>query len=169
LHQATAIRDFTPADGVVCHSLRRSAFLGAFSASLAPDAALAGAGSYDVAEFAERIAALETLIATIGESVVGFCTIRVDPPDRAEVLYLYIDSQRHGAGIGSRLVHESERRVLSSHPAITTLYLDTAVPNYNQAFWERMEYRYVGSSTCSYPSSRIPAVRLEKAVDYRDG
>jgi GNAT superfamily N-acetyltransferase len=153
-----------PIDGAICHSLRRSAFLDAFSESLTPDETQAGAESYGVVEFAERISAMETLVATVDGSVMGFCTIRVDSPIRAEVLYLYIDSQHRTAGVGSRLVHQAEQKVLSSHPEIIMLYLDTAVPDYNQRFWERMGYRYVGPSTCRYPSGRIPAVRLEKAV-----
>lgn len=77
MSQALEIRDYTPSDGVICHGLRRSAFLGAFSESLAPDTAQIGADSYGVAEFAEQIGALETYVATIGGAVVGFCTIRV--------------------------------------------------------------------------------------------
>ena len=93
MSQALEIRDYAPRDGAICHGLRRSAFLGTFSESLAPDAAQIGADSYGLAEFAEQIGALETYVATIGGAVVGFCTIRVDSPRRAEVLYLYIAKQ----------------------------------------------------------------------------
>jgi ribosomal protein S18 acetylase RimI-like enzyme len=169
LSKAFEIRDYTPSDGAACHRLRRNAFLGVFSKNLAGTVAQVGADSYGVFEFAERIGAMETSVATIEGAVVGFCTIRVDSLVRAEVLYLYIDSQSRGAGIGSRLMHQAEKRVLSSHPELVSLYLDTAAPDYNQGFWERMGYRYVGPSTCDYPSGKIPAVRLEKTVVSRSG
>ena len=164
MNQAIKIRDYVPSDGVICHRLRRDAFLRVFSESLSDSATQTGADSYDVVEFAQRIGAMETFVATMEGFVIGFCTIRIDSPAHAEVLYLYIDLQHRGVGIGSRLIRHAEKKVLRLYPEISSLYLDTAIPEYNQGFWEAMGYRYVGSSTCDYPNARIPAVRLEKRI-----
>jgi GNAT superfamily N-acetyltransferase len=165
---ALRIRNFRAADGAACHELRRAAFLGVFGGFLSQEAARAGAQSYGVAEFAERIGAMETCVAVRGGVMIGFCTIRVLPATSAELLYLYVASDHRGTGVGSQLARHTEQQVLRSHPEITTLFLDTAVPEYNQSFWERLGYRPAGPSSCDYPSGRIPAVRLEKRVDRSD-
>jgi ribosomal protein S18 acetylase RimI-like enzyme len=162
--QALQIRNFRAEDGASCHELRRAAFLGVFGGFLPSDSVKAGAESYGVAEFAERIGDMETCVALRGEVVIGFCTIRLLPATSAELLYLYIASDHRGTGVGSMLARHAEQQLLRSHPEITTLLLDTAVPEYNQSFWERLGYRPVGPSSCDYPSGRIPAVRLEKRV-----
>jgi ribosomal protein S18 acetylase RimI-like enzyme len=159
------MRDYRAEDGLACHALRRRAFLDDFSQSLPQDAVQAGADSYGVSEFAKRIGAMETSVATVDDVVAGFCSIRLLSPTRAEVLYLYVDSEHRRSGIGARLARHAEQRVSSAHPELETLFLDTAIPEYNQAFWERIGYQLVGPSSCDYPTGRIPAVRLEKRVD----
>ncbi len=165
MSQVPEMRDYRTEDGAACHALRRSAFLDVFSQSLPQDAVQAGADSYSVSEFTERIGAMQTFVATVGEVVVGFCSIRLLSPTRAEVLYLYVSPEHRRSGMGARLARHAEQRVVSSHPELETLFLDTAIPDYNQAFWERIGYRLVGPSACDYPTGSIPAVRLEKRVD----
>ena len=167
--QTIEIRDYASGDGVICHRLRKSTFLDVFSETLTYEEARAGAYSYNAVEFSERISSMETYIATTGGAIVGFCTMRIDSPVRAEVLYLYIDSKYQRAGIGTHLVQHSEEMVKRTHPLISTLYLDTAVPDYNQRFWVRMGYGYDGPSTCIYPNGKIPAIRLKKNVMSPDG
>jgi ribosomal protein S18 acetylase RimI-like enzyme len=162
--QNVEIRGYQPGDGSICHGLRRSAFLGVFSQWLSAQSARIGAESLDVGDFERQLSTLQTSVATIGGRVVGFCTTRMSSPTRAEILYLYIDSRYHGMGIGAQLVRRAEQRLIGSHRELTSFYMDTAVPDYNRGFWERMGYRYVGPSTCRYPNGEISAVRLEKPV-----
>lgn len=169
MSETVEIRDYRPTDGAACHGLRRVAFVGTFRVSLSPEVIRAGADSYSAPEFTERISSMKTLVAVVAGVVVGFCTTRLTAPHRAEILYLYINAGYRGAGVGSQLVCQSERQVLDSNPGISLLYLDTAVPDYNQAFWECMGYQFVGSSTCDYPGAQIRAVRLEKAVGKNNG
>ena len=159
------IRDYRCEDGAACHEIRRSAFLDTFSGFLARDAVEAGAGSYAVDEFARRIGTMATFVATLDGAVAGFCTIHVTSVRCAELLYLYIRAMHRGAGLGARLVRHAEQQVWKDQPGLETFFLDTAVPHYNQSFWEHMGYRYVGRSVCDYPTGRIPAVRLEKTVN----
>ena len=162
------IRNYRSGDGAVCHELRRDAFLSIFSRSLPPDVVQTGADSYNVTEFAQRISTMKTYIALESDVVVGFCTIRILLPTRGELLYLYVGADHRGTGIGTRLAREAEQRVSSSFPELETIFLDTAVPEYNQVFWERIGYRLVGPSSCDYPTGRIPAVCLEKRVKRLD-
>jgi hypothetical protein len=42
--------------------------------------------------------------------------------------------------------------------------LDTAVPNYNQAFYENLGYTQLSHTVCRYPAGEVAAVRLIKRV-----
>jgi len=163
--RAMEIRDFRVEDGEACHQLRRGAFLEVFSSFLPADAVRTGAESYSVAEFTRRIHALETFVAVALGGVVGFCSVRMVSPTRAELLYLYVSSGCQMTGVGSQLVRHAEWRVSVARPELTAFFLDTAVPEYNQSFWEHMGYVLVGPSSCEYPSGKIPAVRLEKHLN----
>ena len=158
------IRDYRAEDGAACHELRHTAFLEVFSRILSPDAIRAGTESYTISEFSALISTMETRVASIGDIVAGFCSIRVQSRTRAELLYLYVGPDHRGTGVGSRLAHDAERRISNSHPDLETIFLETAVPEYNQSFWERLGYRLVGPSSCDYPTGKIPAVRLEKRL-----
>lgn len=158
------IRDYDARDAAACHELRRSAFLGTFNSFLPRGAVEAGAGSYSSEGFGQRIGAMSTFVATVDGAVVGFCTIHVISARRAELLYLYINLVHRGEGLGPRLVRHAEQRVLKAEPGLETIFLDTAVPHYNQSFWEHLGYSYAGTSSCDYPTGRIPAARLEKTV-----
>ncbi len=158
------IRDYRPEDREACHELRRAAFSGIFSNFLDKDAARAGAESYSISEFGDRIGAMDTFVATLGEVLVGFCSIRFHSSTRAELLYLYVRSDYRGTGIGSQLVSHAEQQVSRAHPELVMLFLDTAVPDYNRMFWERMGYQPTGTSYCAYPTGKIPALHFEKRV-----
>lgn len=158
------IRNYAPEDGKVCHKLRRDAFYGVFSRTLSVGAVRAGAEAYGVTEFAERIGSMETSVASIGGMVVAFCSIRLLTATEAELLYLYVHPDHRGAGIGSRLARHAECGVREIHPELETVFLDTAVPEYNQAFWMHIGYRFEGTSVCDYPTGQIPAVRLRKRI-----
>jgi ribosomal protein S18 acetylase RimI-like enzyme len=162
--QTVEMRDFRPEDGAACHRLRRDAFLGVFGSVLSQEAAQAGAESYSAFEFAERIGAMTTLVALTGNAIVGFCAVRMVSRTRGELLYLYVAEDHRGTGVGAALALHAEQRMADSYPELETLYLDTAVPDYNQLFWERMGYRFLESSVCRYPTGSIPAVRLEKRL-----
>jgi ribosomal protein S18 acetylase RimI-like enzyme len=161
------IRGFCPEDGPACHELRRAAFLGAFASVLSQEAVQTGAGSYSIPEFTERIREMMTYVASTDSGIAGFCSIQQQSRTQAELVYLYVDEEHRGAGIGSALVRQAERSLSDLNPMLETLFLQTAVPKYNQAFWERMGYRFVEAGVCEYPTGRIPAVRLEKKMKGR--
>jgi GNAT superfamily N-acetyltransferase len=162
--QALEVRDYRSEDAKACHALRRAAFLGIFSSFLHEDAVRAGAESYGVSEFGDWIGAMDTYVALVDKELVGFCSIRLLAPTRAEILYLYVNADQRGTGIGARLVRHAEQQVSSACPELAVIFLDTAVPECNQMFWERMGYQPAGASQCEYPTGKIPALRFEKRV-----
>jgi ribosomal protein S18 acetylase RimI-like enzyme len=164
---AVTIRPYEPSDGAACHALRRDAFLVAFRDHLPADLVRQGVESYDAAAFRELVGSLLTYVAERSGEIAGFCTMRPDGPDAAELLYLYIGAGARGLGLGTRLVRYAEDALLKRYPTVATIHLVTAVPDYNQAFWEHQGYAYAGRSVCEYPDGGIPAVRLEKTPERR--
>jgi ribosomal protein S18 acetylase RimI-like enzyme len=159
-----SVRPFEPADGPFCHALRREAFLKVFSADLDERAVRTGAEAFDPDEFERLIGGLDSFVAIEGTVRVGFCTIRYPEREKAEILYLYIDPGHRGTGIGTLLMHHAERWIAERHPEVTSIVLDTAVPSYNQGFYEGFGYRELGPIVCRYPDGEIPAVRLIKPI-----
>jgi len=159
-----SIRHFEAADGPFCHALRREAFLKVFSRDLEDREVQAGAEAFDPEEFGRMIGKLESFVVTDGTEPVGFCTIRYPEEGTAEILYVYVDLARLGEGIGSMLVRHAEHLIRENHPEITSIVLDTAVPGYNQAFYEHLGYTQHGHTVCRYPAGEVRAVRLMKDV-----
>jgi ribosomal protein S18 acetylase RimI-like enzyme len=164
MSEAFEIRDYRSDDGAACHEIRRSAFFDTFNDFLPRADVEAGAASFAVDAFEQRLGAMRTFVATRDGAVVGFCTMRRVSERRAELVHLYVSATHRGTGIGPRLVRHAEGRMLKEMPSLETIYLETCVPLYNQPFWERMGYRVVGKSACEYSTGSIPSVRMEKAA-----
>lgn len=165
-HQPSiAFRPFTPFDTRACYDMRRQAFQSVFSGELSPEDLMAGADAYDLDEFGSLIGGMVTFVATYDTQPIGFCTVRSLDATTDEILYLYVKRDYNKRGIGSGLVRHVEDWIRENHPDVSKLVLDTAVPGYNLAFWEKMGYSVVGEGTCIYPVGRVPAVRLVKNRD----
>ncbi len=158
------IRPFESGDARACHAMRCEAFRAVFSGDLSPEAVEAGARAYDPEEFGELLGRLDSFVAVDGGEPVGFCTVRVLDGATAEILYLYIKPDRVKQGIGTKLARHAESWIAGRYPDVSRLVLDTAVPSYNQAFWERSGFSVVGPSVCRYPAGDVPAVRLAKSL-----
>jgi ribosomal protein S18 acetylase RimI-like enzyme len=164
-----SIRPFEAADGPFCHNLRREAFFEVFSRELDPAAVRAGADAFTPQEFGRMIGMLDSFLVREGSERAGFCTIRYPEKATAEILYVYVDLARLGRGIGTRLVEYAERWIQEMHPEVTSIVLDTAVPAYNQSFYERLGYVELGRTVCRYPDGEVAAVRLTKSVAKAQG
>jgi ribosomal protein S18 acetylase RimI-like enzyme len=159
-----SIRPFEAADGPFCHALRREAFIDVFGRELDGAAVRAGAEAFEPEDFGRMIGSMDSSVAFKGADRVGFCTVRYPDQATAEILYVYVDPAHRGRGIGTRLVRHAECRIRDNHPEVTVIVLDTAVPRYNQAFYEHLGYVPYGHTVCRYPAGEVKAVRLIKHV-----
>jgi GNAT superfamily N-acetyltransferase len=144
--------------------MRCEAFRTVFTQELSPEVLEAGVDAYAPEEFGKLIGGMHSFVAVEGAEPVGFCTVRVLDGTTAEILYLYIKLDRLKRGIGTKLARHAESWIAQRYPGISRLVLDTAVPAYNQAFWERSGFSRVGPSVCKYPAGDAPAVRLAKSL-----
>lgn len=158
------IRPAEPDDAPVCHELRRRAFLEVFSRYMDETVTAAGADAYTPAEFGRYLAEMPTSVAVAGEQVVGFCTVRRRDGDEAELLWLYVGLEARGKGVGSRLARHAEELAHLHFPGVSRIVLVTAVPDYNQAFYERLGYRRVGMEEIRYPKASAFMVKLGKEI-----
>ena len=159
------IRLFKSSDAKACFAMRYEAFTQVFSQELSPQAVELGANAYDSVEFGRMIGSMNSFVAVVDEQPVGFCTVRLLDESTAEILCLYVSLNYIKCGIGKNLVRHVEKWIGTQYPGIERLVLDTAVPLYNQKFWERVGYKKREESACTYPGGEIPAVRLEKSLD----
>ena len=162
---SVVIRPFIAHDAEACFNLRHEAFTQIFSQELSPQSVDVGANAYNPVEFGHFLGGMDTFVAVVEGQPVGFCTLRVLDATTAEILYLYIKLDRLKRGIGSGLVRYVENWMALHYPDISRLVLDTAVPLYNQKFWERIGYSKMKESVCRYPRGDVAAVQLGKDLD----
>ena len=156
------IRPAEPGDAETCREMRRRAFLEVNSRYMDGVLTDAGANAYTAAEFAQHLANMPTSVAQVGGKLVGFCTVRRRDDEEAELLWLYVSLDSLRMGIGSRLAQHAEELVLSHFPDVSRIVLVTGVPDYNQAFYERLGYRKLGTEEVAYPRASAVMVKLGK-------
>lgn len=125
-----------------------------FSQELSPQAVDVDAEVYDPSEFGRMIDSMDSFVAEDGGQPVGFCTVRLLDETTAEILCLNVNLDHIKQGIGTCLVRHVEKWIARRYPDISKLVLDTAVPVYNQKFWETMGYTKIGGSVCKCPRGR---------------
>ena len=156
------IHRFTAADAEACVGIRTEAFLHVFCEEMGAEAVAAGIDAYTPSDFVRMAEEMDLFVATAAQEVVGFCAIRLLDGATAEILFLYVALGRQGRGIGSHLAHHAEKWVAEQYPDVRGLELDTGVPRYNSAFWEKHGFKKVGESVLTYPSHAARAVRFRK-------
>lgn len=164
--EAVTIRPFRAADAEACLGLRAAAITRIFAAEM-PAAAVAGAiAAWTPAGFARAAGERPTFVAVAGGKTVGFAMLRLLDAGTAELAYLYVDLDRLRCGVGTRLLRHAEGWLRRHRPGVRRLELDTAVPGYNAAFYEKRGFRVVGAGRLEYPDgSRAPTVRMARALE----
>lgn len=103
-------------------------------------------------------------VAVDGKAQIGFIASRFVDRTTIEILFLYIRLDYLRKGIGTKLVWYLEDWIRKQHPEIDRIIVDTAVPKYNQKFYEQIGYSIVGESECQYPNGSLKAIRLIKEL-----
>ncbi len=163
-HEPYTIRGFRPDDAEACFRIRAEAFVKRFYAEIGPEGVVAGINAYLPSDYVRLAESSPTFVAVQEEVVIGFVTLCFVDDTTSRILFLYVRLDRTGEGIGSALVRFLEEYVRKEHPHIRQIVLNTAVPRYNQAFYERMGYVRRGESVCQYPDGPVTAIRLVKEL-----
>jgi GNAT superfamily N-acetyltransferase len=156
------IRSFESSDAESCFRIRSEAFIKLFYDEIGPDSVVAGINAYLPEKYIQMAETMPIFMAVDGEAQIGFIAARFVEHATIEILFLYIRLDYLRKGIGSQLIGYLENWVRKHHPQIERIIVDTAVPKYNQMFYEKCGYSKIGESECQYPEGSVKAIRLMK-------
>ncbi|MBT4267374.1 MAG: GNAT family N-acetyltransferase [Deltaproteobacteria bacterium] len=160
------IREFEPMDAEHCFRIRTSAFIKLFYDEIGPDAVTTGINAYLPEKYIQMAATLPIFVAVSDQTQIGYIAPRALDLHVIEILFLYIRLDSLGKGIGTELVRYLEDWIRKQQTEIRQIVVDTAVPKFNQTFYEKIGYLEAGKSNCQYPDGSIKAVRLVKNLAY---
>ncbi len=161
----TEIRNFQPSDAEACFRIRSEAFIKLFYSEIGPDGVAAGINAYLPGKYIEMAKSMPIFVAVNDEEQVGFIASRFIENTTIEILFCYIKLDYLRKGIGTKLLRYLEEWIIQNHPEIRRMVVDTAVPRYNQKFYEKAGYLKAGDSKCQYPDRSVTAVRLVKELN----
>ena len=156
------IRRFQEEDAEPCFKMRTEAFLKIFYNEIGPNNVAVGINAYMPRDYVRLAETMPTFVASDDRGPVGFITLRFIDQATSEILFVYVQMDLLGQGLGTRLVGYAEQWVQEKHPEIDRIVVDTVIPNYNQGFYEKLGYKRIGESECEYPAGPVKAVRLAK-------
>lgn len=159
------IRPFADEDAEACFKMRNEAFIRLFGDELSIDDIYAGIIAYSPSDYLRMGAEMHAFVAVEADEPIGFCIMRILDQVSAELLLIYVRLDRLKQGIGSGLARHAEEWLLSHHPDISNLLLDTIIPLCNQGFYEKLGFSMTGETTCRFPGRNVRAVRLSKSLE----
>jgi GNAT superfamily N-acetyltransferase len=158
------IRQFTPADAEACFKIRSEAFVREFYKEVGPEVVAAGVNAFMPDDYRQMAETTHCFVAEDSDGPVGFCTLKIINRATAEILFLYVKLDRVKEGIGTSLARYAERWLADKYPAVSDLTLDTIIPRYNKAFYEKLGFLPEEEVTYEYPGKKVRAVRLTKKL-----
>jgi GNAT superfamily N-acetyltransferase len=158
------IKRFWPSDAEDCFRIRASAFIKLFYDEIGSDAVAKGVNAFMPADYIRFAEKQPVFVAFEDLTPVGFIAARFIDQSTIEILFLYVHLDFLGKGIGTMLISHFESWLGKHHKRLQQILVDTAVPKYNQRFYEKIGYSKVGNSECQYPDGSISAVRLAKKL-----
>jgi len=160
------IRYFEARDAEVCFKIRSAAFIQKFNQELGARATEAGVNAFMPDDYVRMAQTRPFFVAEDNGGVIGFFTIDRKDTRRAEIPLIYIDLNQLGNQIGQTLVEYIEQWVTDNWPEVTTLIVDTVIPEYNSGFYKKVGFIPTGDAICTFADTQVRALRLEKKLDF---
>jgi GNAT superfamily N-acetyltransferase len=158
------IRTFTDGDAEFCYQVRNRAYRVEFRHELSPQEIAAATNAYLPADYVRMSRDGKVFVVEEGQEPVGFFTLKRTGPTRAELPLIYLDSEHMGKGIGRRCIAYLEDWIRSNWSEVSTLFVDTIIPDYNGGFYRKAGFTQVGETVCPFPEGGVPAIRFEKQL-----
>jgi GNAT superfamily N-acetyltransferase len=158
------IRCFERPDAEVCFKIRSAAFIQKFYSELGARATSAGVSAFMPDDYVRMAQTTPFFVAEAAGGIIGFFTIERKDRARAEIPLIYIDLGHLGKKIGRTFIEYIEHWVTANWPDVTTLIVDTVIPEYNRGFYQKVGFLPAGKASCRFPAMDVPALRLEKKL-----
>ena len=159
------IRRFEARDAEICFKIRSDAFIQKFNGELGPREISAGVNAFMPDDYVRMAQSMPFFVAEATGNVIGFFTIERKDPDVAELPLIYIDLCHLGKKIGRAFIEYIETWIKTNWPEVTTLIVDTVIPEYNSGFYRKTGFLPSGNAVCNFPAMDVPALRLVKRLD----
>ena len=159
-------RRFERQDAEFCFKVRSAAFIQKFYGELSPKEVAAGVNAYMPDDYALLAEKIPLFIVEDKGSPLGFFAIKRKDNRVAELLLIYIDLNHLGRGIGGASIQFIEKWLPANWPEITSLIVDTVIPEYNQAFYQGVGFAPDGETFCEFGGEKVRALRLRKKIDH---
>ena len=158
------IRPFRVQDAENCFKIRSEAFIRRFYDELGARATSAGVNAFMPNDYVRMAQAAPFFVAEDSSDIIGFFTIERKDTLVAEIPLIYIELNQLGKKIGQTFIEYIEQWVTNNCPEVTTLIVDTVIPEYNNGFYKKVGFIPAGDAYCAFPDMQVPALRLEKKL-----
>ncbi|MFC2031109.1 GNAT family N-acetyltransferase [Chloroflexota bacterium] len=159
-----SIRPFRSEDSEACFRIRAEAYIREFYEYLGPEGVAAGVNAFMPGDYVTMAQTMPTFVADLDGRVAGFCVIRFVDAATADLLLIYVNLAHLSQGIGTGLAQHAEAWLLEHQPQVYELVVDTVIPRYNQAFYERLGFQPIAEHPFEFPGKTVRAVRLSKRL-----
>ena len=158
------IRYFKAADAEICFKIRSAAFIQMFYHELGARATSAGVNAFMPDDYIRMAAKAPFFVAEDSGGVIGFFNIERRETQVVQIPLIYIDLKQLGKKIGQAFIKYIEQWVTANWPEVTTLSVDTVIPDYNSGFYIKVGFAPAGLVICEFPDLQVPALRLKKKL-----
>jgi GNAT superfamily N-acetyltransferase len=156
------IRRFRNDDAHFCYQIRKQAFLTLFVDEVGELAAKAGSVAYQPEDYIRIAKESAFFIAESGSQPAGFFIIKKIDHFTGQLYLIYFDQKVLKRGFGRKCMQFIDDWVRANWQKVQTLHVDTIIPLYNSAFYQKMGYEEVESINCDFSGIAVNAVRLQK-------
>ncbi len=159
------VRNFESRDAEVCFKIRRAAFIQKFQPELGARATAAGVDAFMPDDYVQMAQTGPFFVAEDdGGGVIGFVTLERKGSGVAEIPLIYIDLDQIGKQIGQTMMGYIEQWVTTNWSDVTTLIVNTVIPEYNGGFYRKVGFIPAGDAICRFGNMPVRALRLEKKL-----
>ena len=161
-------RRFESRDADFCFKVRSAAFIQKFYGELSPEEVAAGVNAYMPHDYCSMASQMPLFIVEDQGTPLGFFAIKQKDNLTAELLLIYIDLNHLGQGIGKSCIQFIEKWLPANWPEITSLIVDTVIPEYNRQFYQKLGFSPDGETFCDFAGTKVKALRLYKKLNYEN-